>query len=166
MLGMAAQLTNRFSTKNKNMLKLLLPILFPSWRFFSSIGPSPRIQISFLQDENAQSHNWQAFRPLPARVSFWSGLGRLLLSPERNETLFINTCAERLFDEYSPMREQEIMRRILAAIARREIVCDADTKYVQFRICAVMREGQVIAQPVVFISKPNLLKPASATGAV
>ena len=32
-------------------LKLLLPVLIPSWRFFDFIAPSPRIQFSLLKTE-------------------------------------------------------------------------------------------------------------------
>ena len=147
------------------MLKLILPVIFPSWRFFSSIGPSPRIHIAFLQNENAEPDNWLAFRPLPAKVNFKNGLWRLLHNPQWNETLFINTCAERLFEGYSAMREQEIMRRILAAIARGEINGDEAKPYVTYRISAVMREGQVISQQVTFVATPVLIFAPQQKGA-
>ncbi|RYY03050.1 MAG: hypothetical protein EOO53_10235 [Gammaproteobacteria bacterium] len=143
------------------MIKLFLPVLFPSWRFFSSIGPSPRIEFALLQNENDELVNWQEFRPKPARISFVKGLLLLFHNPRWNETLYINTCAERLFEGYSEMREQEIMRRILASISVGEIIADSNVCYVTYRISAVMREGQVISQPVTFIAKPALLKSAA-----
>ena len=146
------------------MLKLILPVIFPSWRFFSSIGPSPRIHIAFLQNENAEPDNWQAFRPLPAKISLKNGSRRLLHNPEWNETLFINTCAERLFEGYSVMREQEIMRRILAAIHCGEIKVDKAKPYVTYRISAVMREGQVIGQQVTFVATPVLISAPQQKG--
>ena len=142
------------------MIKLFLPVLFPSWRFFSSIGPSPRIEFALSQNENDEPVNWQEFRPKPAKISFVKGLLLLFHNPGWNETLYINTCAERLFEGYSEMREQEIMRRILASISVGEIIADSNFRYVTYRISAVMREGQVISQPVTFISKPVLLKSA------
>jgi hypothetical protein len=147
------------------MLKLILPVIFPSWRFFSSIGPSPRIHIAFLQNENDETDAWQEFRPRPAKVSLKSGLWRLLHNPEWNETLYINTCAERLFEGYSEMREQEIMRRILAAIHRGEIKVDTTKPYVTYRISAVMREGQVIGQQVTFVATPVLISASQEKGA-
>jgi len=140
------------------MLKLILPVIFPSWRFFSSIGPSPRIQFAFLQNETDEPQVWQEFRPKPARVSFLQGLHRLLHNPQWNETLYMNSCAERLFEGYSAMREQEIMRRILAAISSGEIAVKPNDMFLLFRISAVIREGNEITQPVVFISKPVVLK--------
>lgn len=142
------------------MLKLILPVIFPSWRFFSSIGPSPRIQFTFLEKETDESSVWQEFRPKPARVSFWQGLHRLLHNPQWNETLYINTCAERLFEEYSVMREQEIMQRILAAVIRGEMTNKPNDLFLQFRITAIAREGNEITDSVVFVSKPALLKGA------
>ena len=148
-----------------NIIKLLLPVIFPSWRFFSSIGPSPRIHIAFLQEENDEPNVWQEFRARPAKVRFKNGLWRLLHNPEWNETLYINTCAERLFEGYSEMRETEIMRRILAAIHSGEIKVDAAKSFVTYRISAVMREGQVLTQPVTFVATPVLIPLQSNEGA-
>ncbi len=140
------------------MLKLILPIIFPSWRFFSCIGPSPRIHYAFLQNENDEPHEWREFRPRPVRVSVKENIFRLLHNPRWNETLYINTCAERLFEGYSEMREQEIMKRILAAVTDNQITLEPKDKYLTYRISAVIREGQVITQPVTFVAKPALLK--------
>src|SRR5689334_18467260 len=114
------------------MLKLILPSIFPSWRFFSSIGPSPRIQLTFLQHVNDKPQNWREFRPQPARLTLLQGLLRLLWNPQWNETLYINTCAEHLFAEYSPMREQEIMRRLLAMVSSGDIAADENQPYLVF----------------------------------
>ena len=149
------------SLRKNKMLKLILPVIFPSWRFFSSIGASPRIQFAFLQNESDNPQLWQEFRPLPERVSFVAGLRRLLWNPQWNETLYINTCAEHLFDESSPMRvpmrEQEIMRRVLAAVSRGEVIPEHNAAFLLFRICTVIRDGNKIMQPVVFVSKPVAL---------
>lgn len=136
------------------MLKLILPTIFPSWRFFSSIGPSPRIQLAFLQHENDEPQAWQDFRPQPARLTLRQGLLRLLWNPQWNEALYINTCAEHLFADYSPMREGEIMQRLLAMLARGDISADQPMPYLVFRISAVVRQQQTISQTVTFISLP------------
>ena len=135
------------------MLKLLLPILFPSWRFFSSIGPSPRFHIAFSNNENDEPASWRELRSIPKNVSLKEGIFRLFHNPRWNETLYINTCAEHLFEAYSEMREREIMRPILAAIKAGEIIPDDNSVYVKFRISAVIRERQVITQPITFVSK-------------
>lgn len=140
------------------MLKLILPVIFPSWRFFSSIGPSPRIHYALLQHENDEPQEWFEFRPRPEKVFFKEGLCRLFHNPRWNETLYLNTCAESLFEGYSEMREQEIMTRILAAVSAKHIAVADDSKYLVYKISAVIREAQVITQPVTFVAKPVLLK--------
>ena len=137
------------------MIKLILPILFPSWRFFSAIDASPRIQFAFLENEIAEPHLWYEFRPRPARISFIESLCRLLWNPRWNETLYLNTCAEHLLDEYSVMREQEILNRILSAVSEGEITLDPNTHFLLFRISTVIRENKLVTQPVMFISKPS-----------
>jgi hypothetical protein len=148
----------------KNLLTLLLPVIFPSWRFFSSIGPAPRIHIAFLQNENDEPIEWQEFRPRPAKISIKEGTWRLLHNPQWNETLYINSCAERLFEGYSEMREREIMRRILVAIDSGEIKTDTTKPYVTYRLSAVMREGQVISQQVTFVANPVVISSPSKAG--
>ena len=142
------------------MLKLLLPVIFPSWRFFSSMVPSPRIQIAFMENDDMDAALWEEFRPRPQVVSLWEGVKRLFHNPDWNEKLYINTCAERLFEGYSEMREQEIMCRILNAIALREINMSANTQFVVFRIIAIIREGSEVTQQVTFVSRPASLKEA------
>lgn len=140
------------------MLKLILPVIFPSWRFFSSIGPSPRIQLAFLQHEKDQPQQWQDFRPQPARITLTQGLLRLFFNPQWNETLYINTCAEHLFEAPSLMREQEIMQRLLAMLGKGEVAADSNARYLVFRVNALVRDAHKITQAVVFISRPALLK--------
>ena len=36
-------------------LRLLLPVLIPSWRFFSAIAPSPRVEFVTLAKEDART---------------------------------------------------------------------------------------------------------------
>jgi hypothetical protein len=143
------------------MLKLLLPVIFPSWRFFSSIGPSPRIEIAFLQNEHQAPQSWQEFRPRPARISLKQNLCRLFWNPQWNETLYMNSCAERLFDAPSTMREQEIMRRLLVAVHAGEITIDAHARYLVYRIRALIRDDQLVSQPVLFMARPALLQGAA-----
>lgn len=139
------------------MLNLILPVIFPSWRFFSGIGPSPRIQYAFLESESAEAEEWFEFRPSIKEVGFKRGLFRLFYNPEWNETLYINTCAERLFEGYSSMREQEIMKRLLAAVRAGEIAVKPHCAFFTYRLVALMREEQGIVQPVTFTATPVLI---------
>lgn len=139
-------------------LQLILPVFFPSWRFFSGIDPSPRVQYALLASETENPTVWQAFRPLQHRMSIWQAIQRLFWNPKWNETLYINSCAERLFDGYSSMREHEIMRRILAAINKGEIQLKDNDRFIVFRILALAHEGQEVIETLVFVSKPESLQ--------
>lgn len=142
------------------MIKLFLPILFPSWRFFSSIGPSPRIEMGFTADKNSEPQKWFPFRPLPKRINFTLGLQQLFHNPLWNERLYINTCAEHLFEGYSEFREREIGQRLVAAVLNKEIVPDGEFHYLVFRICALELEAGQVRDEVVFVSKPFTLRDA------
>lgn len=136
------------------MLKFLLPILFPSWRFFSSIGPSPRIEMGFTADKNSEPQNWFPFRPLPKKINFVLGIQQLFHNPLWNERLYINTCAEHLFEDYSEFREREIGRRLTVAVLNKEIVVGGEFQYLVFRIRALEFEAGQMRDDVVFVSKP------------
>lgn len=138
------------------MFKLFLPILFPSWRFFSSIGPSPRISYAFLNNEDDEPGFWHEFRPAPDKIPLKKLLFNLFHNPQWSETLYINTCAERLFEGYSAIREQEIMQRIMMALVD-EIATNSDARYLVYRISAVVRDVKAVKQQVTFVSKPALI---------
>lgn len=138
-------------------ISLFLPVLFPSWRFFSGIGPSPRIDYAILQHKNDTPRIWQEFRPKPQRISFGETIRRLFWNPKWNETLYINSCAERLFAEYSPMREQEMMRRIVKEVRAQHIAEESSTRFLVFRIHAVIRDHHTVTQTLLFTSQPALL---------
>ena len=70
--------------------RLLLPALFPSWRFFKEVGPSPRLEL------NMPGTGWEPAFCLPARVALGGMLRRLVRNGEWNEYLYIMSLAERL----------------------------------------------------------------------
>lgn len=142
------------------MFKLLLPILFPSWRFFSSIGPSPRIEVGFAADKNSEPQKWLPFRPLPKKINFTLGLQQLFHNPLWNERLYINTCAEHLFEGYSEFREREIGQRLVVAVLNKETVVDSEFHYLVFRIRALEFEAGQVRDDVVFVSQPFALMDA------
>ncbi|MCD8519774.1 MAG: hypothetical protein LRY57_00355 [Alphaproteobacteria bacterium] len=96
----------------KNALQLLLPALIPSWRFFDTIAPSPRIEIALLPDEKAEAAHWREFHPRPERRSPLTILKSLFWNPRWNESLFLVSCAERLMNGEEDFAREEIFRRI------------------------------------------------------
>jgi len=132
-------------------LKLLLPALIPSWRFFDTIAPSPRIEFTLLQTAQDASGQWQEFRPRPARLSIGSMLKRLFWNPRWNESLFLVSCAERLMARPTEHSSQEILKRIEAELERNSIDVSA-TPYLQFRLVFLSREGSQLKRHITFIS--------------
>ena len=83
-------------------VSLLLPAIFPSWRFFETAAPSPRIEVACTSCDTDERSNWVEFRPRPQRIAPLTYLKRLFWNKTWNETLFLVVCAERLVTEPSP----------------------------------------------------------------
>ncbi|MBI1275527.1 hypothetical protein GC177_06110 [bacterium] len=131
-------------------LKLLLPALVPSWRFFDWIAPSPRIEIRLYERPDAAGGDWKEFRPRPERLTMGRMLGRLFWNPRWNETLFLVSCAERLMQNPAEHSSREIMMRIVLDLER-----SADAHgfpYVQFRLMFLVRQGSEIERHEAFVS--------------
>jgi hypothetical protein len=75
------------------LLRLLLPALLPSWRFFQTVEPSPRVEW------RAPGGRWRALCPTPARLTLAQHLARLFWNPARAEALYLVSLSERLFGE-------------------------------------------------------------------
>jgi hypothetical protein len=143
-------------------LKLLLPALFPSWRFFDVIGPSPRIEFCAFETEDETHRTWREVRPKPLRLPLWRMVMRLFWNPHWNDSLFLFTCAERLVQDPSDFRSREIFSRIEAELGR---AADGtlDGPFVQFRLVFVSRYGSGLRDDVVFVSTvQRLSRPADA----
>jgi hypothetical protein len=135
-------------------LKLLLPALIPSWRFFDTIAPSPRIEFAVLKTLGGAA-NWREFRPRPAHLPLHHMFGRLVWNPRWNESLFLVSCAERLMEQTSDDPDdhshQEILSRLQAELARSHVDARA-TPYVKFRLVFIHRQGAELEKVVTFES--------------
>ena len=119
------------------VIKFLLPALTPSWRFFDSVGPSPRIEYS-------TPDGWREFRPLPALVT-WRQMGRRLFwNPDRNESLFLTSCAERLLESPNLHSIREIEARL------------ADAPWRQWRIVLITRDETRLMREIAWLSLARL----------
>ena len=98
------------------MLRLFLPILFPAWRFFNTIGPRPRVLVRF------DDAPWQEFKPKPAQLGLWARVSHLLFNPQGNKTLFIQSCAVRLFEQVDTATVENIYLALAQAIAQGELI--------------------------------------------
>ena len=129
-----------FTMNISNTIKLVLPILFPSWRFFSGIGVSPRFDVAFVAAVGDEPSAWIPFRPLPEALTFWQHFKRFVHNPQWNEHLFLNSCAERLFDGGGDFYQQEIATHLLNAIHAGEVSAAAAGRFMCFRIRAIYSE--------------------------
>lgn len=93
-------------------LKLFIPVIIPSWRFFDEIAPSPRIEISLLDHQNEEPKDWQEFRPQPLHMTPTTMIAHLFWNRARNERLYLTSCAERIACGDIPHSEAQIMGRI------------------------------------------------------
>src|ERR1700679_1033555 len=109
-------------------LKLLLPALIPSWRFFDVIAPSPRIEFVLLNTRQATVDNWREFRPRPMYLPMREMLKRMFWNPRWNETLFLVSCSERLMESGEEHSAKEIARRIQTELSQKT------TPFLQFRL--------------------------------
>ena len=121
-------------------LKLLLPALIPSWRFFDVVAPSPRIEFALLETPQDAPERWQTFRPRPSRLSLGKMLLGLVWNPRWNESLFLVSCAERLLENPTEHSDQEIFNRIASELARGSGDATA-APYLQYRLVLVSRDG-------------------------
>jgi len=135
-------------------LRLLLPALVPSWKFFDVIAPSPRIEFALGPAPEAAPGVWQEFRPRPARLPPLAMMGRLFWNPRWNETLFLVSCAERLVEQPTAHSEDEIFRRIAAELARAP---DASglAPWLWFRLVFIRREGGELVRETLFTAPPR-----------
>jgi len=117
----------------RKTLSLVLPVLIPSWQFFKTIEPSPRVQWARIDGD---APRWQEFRPRPQRLGPAQMLRRLFYNAAWNEALFLVSCAERIEAEPTAHSITEIQRRILATLPH---MPDAT---LQFRLIFIDRNGQ------------------------
>lgn len=119
-------------------IQLLIPALIPSWRFFDRVAPSPRIE--YKCDEN----EWRECRPRPGHMPFSAMLARLFYNPRWNDTLYLNSCAERLMNAPTSHSIVDIESRLCADLGV--------DKAPPFRLVFVFREGDVITRDITFVS--------------
>lgn len=143
-----------------NTLSLVLPVLFPSWRFFKTIEASPRVEWAAFSTKSAEPMVWQQITPRPQTLSLAQMLLRLFWNPGWNAELFIVSCAERIQQEPTPHSIEVIKRYVQDRVAQHEL--DAAAEYFQFRLVFVRREGEELRREVVFQSETfDLAKPAA-----
>jgi hypothetical protein len=100
-------------------LRLLLPAMVPSWRFFNAVGDSPRIDHAVTTAPDAPDPTWVEVRDRVARLSLAAMARRMVWNPDWNEGLFLVSLAERLVTSDDPHTVAHSERELLMRVARR-----------------------------------------------
>lgn len=140
-------------------LRLLLPAIIPSWRFFDMVTASPRLDYALLAGPDTSAETWREFRPRPAVLSLGAMLRRMLWNPHWNESLYLVSLAERLIAATSDETALHSQRELLLRVARqldRDGACDAGG-YLQIRLRFVGRFGPAgeIGGDIAYVSEPR-----------
>ncbi|WP_299615307.1 hypothetical protein [Pelagibius sp.] len=135
-------------------LRLLAPVLLPSWRFFDRIAASPRIEVQRLGANGEAVGDWWASRPRPQSLPLGVYLRRLVWNPRWNEALFLTSCAERLLDSPSDHSVREISTRIAE-----DLPADAALPFFRFRLVLVSRVGEALQRKVAYVSPRQAAPP-------
>lgn len=133
------------------LLGLLLPALIPSWRFFKSVAPSPRIEYRLIH--SGAVGDWQPDRPRPDSVGFGQMLRRMLWNTAWNEQLYMVSLSERLIGQGTQHSVDEINDLLAKTVPRH----GPDTA-LQFRLIFLSREGVRLVQTVLYESEPVALE--------
>ena len=121
------------------LITLLLPVLFPSWRFFMTVGPSPRIEYRLDGGTWAESH------PMPAHVTVGQMALRMFGNNARNTQLYMVALAERLVAAPSDHSRDELLRLITERHGQKGAV-------LEFRLVFVMRDGAELIRETIYES--------------
>ena len=122
------------------LIRLYLPALIPSWRFFKEVAPSPRIELRI------DDGDWQEYRALPARITPVQAVLRLFWNPGWTEHLFLVSCAERLVVAPTDHSVTEIRTRLT------RLADPPPGAQLQFRLRFVCREGDRIVSYIEYES--------------
>ncbi len=133
----------------RRTIELLLPALFPSWRFFKQVGPSPRVQYRVLVAGHVGE--WQESHPIPESVSLGRMARRMLWNPQRNTQLYMVSLSERLVSGLVTHSEAELNRLIAQQL-------DGQAGDLQFRLMFLTPEGDKITGTVIYESTPVSLQ--------
>lgn len=136
----------------RTLLSLVLPILVPSWRFFQSVEPSPRIEWALVSNATGGQENWVSLRPSIEHIPPRTMLRRLFWNPKWAQELFWVSCAERIVDR--PTKHSVAVIENAVRSTARIFAPSQATEIAQFRLVFVRREHDGLCHYELFRSDP------------
>lgn len=133
----------------RRTIDLLLPALFPSWRFFKQVGPSPRVEYRVLT--GGCESEWRESHPIPENVGLKRMLRRMFWNPARSTQLYMVSLSERLVSGLVEHSAAELNRLIAEKIGEQD-------GELQFRLMFMAPEGDQIVGTLVYESEPVALQ--------
>ncbi|MFW2542717.1 hypothetical protein ACN2XU_08755 [Primorskyibacter sp. 2E107] len=127
-----------------NVLSLLLPALIPSWRFFKTVAPSPRIEYRL------DGAPWSECQHRPRQIGPARMLRRMLWNPRWNEQLFLVSLSERLVAD--PEQADHALAELSTRLIRLSHAAPGAT--LEFRLVFVARDGAQIGKFIEYESPP------------
>lgn len=142
-------------------LRLLLPAIVPSWRFFDAVTASPRIDYVLTATAGGEPGDWREFRPRVPVLTLGKMLRRLVWNPVWNEQLYLVSLAERLVSNATPATkahsEQELLRRVARHLHDGNDRGGADWLRIRMRFVYRSLGTDAVAGEVVYVSAPHPL---------
>lgn len=137
-------------------VRLMLPAMLPSWRFFDAVTASPRLDYMVVSVGGIGSGRWREFRPRVARLGAGAMVRRLFWNAEWNETLFLVSLAERLVGDHGAATEAHSQRELLLRVARHlqraGLAGSADGFRIRLRFVGRPGRGEPVTEEVVYRS--------------
>ncbi|MEO0398494.1 MAG: hypothetical protein AAF224_03620 [Pseudomonadota bacterium] len=127
-----------------------MPVLFPSWRFFPEVGPSPRIEYALLSPSDEKPSTWMLFQERPATLSFVQSLKSFFWNPAGNKYLFLVTCCEQFLANNSQPALEHLTAHVRTGVAEKSSAAAYDR--FRFRLVLVFREGDAVEREEVYRS--------------
>ncbi|HEX7872895.1 MAG TPA: hypothetical protein VF475_08300 [Sphingobium sp.] len=142
-------------------LRLLLPALVPSWRFFDAVSASPRVDYAILAAPDEAAGHWEEFRARPAVLRLGTMLRRLAWNPQWNENLYLVSLSERLMTatgvETQAHSQRELLRRVARHLDRHGLSGPGDYLQIRLRFVSRTGPGEDVVSEVAYESDPCLL---------
>jgi hypothetical protein len=142
-------------------MRLLLPAIVPSWRFFDAVTASPRVDYALAADAHDAPGDWREFRPRVAVLTPGTMLSRLVWNPAWNEDLYLVSLAERLMSDAGPATwahsERELLRRVARHLHREDSDRSGDWLRIRLRFVHRPPDTDEVLGEVVYVSDPHRL---------